>query len=105
MQLSFKISSPQFSGMVPLKNYKGPILKLTPKEEQKIAGLQENINRMEFEIYNLNKIYGSKSHLRVKEFNYYVGRVEKLTLMIDDLKQMIRDIKVKRFNKQKEQFK
>lgn len=49
----------QFTGMVPLKNYKGPMLKLTKADKEKIAALQENINQMEFELYHLERQFNA----------------------------------------------
>ena len=74
-----------FNGMIPLKNYKGPILKLTNSETERIAALQKNINNMEIELYQLNKIFEGK----------------RLTTIQGELKQIIRDIKINRLNAQK----
>ena len=89
-----------FNGMIPLKKYKGPILKLTNEETAKIAVLQENINNAAMEIYNLNRMFGGK-HLTVSQRDYYLNKLYSLEACINELKQMIREIKINRLNKQK----
>ncbi len=89
-----------FNGMIPLKNYKGPILKLTNSETERIAALQKNINNMEIELYQLNKIFEGK-RLTTIQGNYYLNKIEAINAQITELKQIIRDIKINRLNAQK----
>ncbi len=93
----------QFTGMVPLKNYKGPMLKLTKADKEKIAALQENINQMEFELYHLERQFNA-GRLRTEKWNFLAEREGKLLERIDYLKDMIRNIKIERLNKQKKQI-
>lgn len=90
----------QFHGLIPLQKHKGPLLQLTNDEKQKIASLQENITRMEFEMYQLNKIY-DKQFIRTETFQYYANKIDRLQIKINELKDTIREIKINRFNQQK----
>lgn len=92
-------SNIQFRGMVPLKDYKGPILKLTQAEIKNINVLQENINMMEIELYNLDKKYAGK-HLTTEIFQFYAGKWDSLNTEIKSLKEMIRNIKINRLKEQ-----
>lgn len=99
--MNITFSNPiSFNGIIPLKKYTGPILKLTETEEAKISSLQENINNFEMELYNLNKLFEGK-RLSTGQSNYYFNKVMTISAQIDDLKQMIRQIKIDRLNMQK----
>ncbi len=89
-----------FGGMIPLKKYTGPLLKLTKSEEDKISTLQSNINDLEIELYQLSKIYDGKN-LTNGQANYYFNKVESINTQINELKEIIRTIKINRFNEQK----
>ena len=97
MQISQSVS---FQGYIPLKQYKGPVLKLTKDEEAKISALQENINNYEIELYRLTKLYDGKK-LSTNQANYYLNKVETINAHINELKQLIREIKINRLNMQK----
>lgn len=89
-----------FTGLIPLKDYKGPILKLTKSEMAKIADLQENINQLELDLYNIDSKYSEKK-LLTQQLHYYSNK--KLTIIgqINELKEIIKHIKLNRLNKQK----
>lgn len=89
-----------FGGMIPLKKYTGPLLKLTKSEEDKISTLQSNINDLEIELYQLSKIYDGKN-LTNGQANYYFNKVASINTQINELKEIIRTIKINRFNEQK----
>ncbi len=101
MKISPNSLNIQFQGMVPINKYKGPLLQLTEGDKARISELQESINRMEFELYHLNRKFNGK-RLPNREFQYYVSQERRLQAYIEELKEMIQDIKINRFNKQKE---
>ncbi len=87
------ISPIAFNGLVPLKKYKGPLLKLTKAEETKIAALQANINELEIELYNIDK-FCSTRHLTYGQENYYFNKIDIINTHIRELKEEIRKIKI-----------
>lgn len=100
MKISANVSNLQFQGLVPYNQYKGPLLKLTKSEKDKISKLQENINQAEFELYHLQRKYEGK-FLKTEDFDYYAGQVDKLMYRIEELKELIRNIKINRLTMQK----
>lgn len=90
----------QFRGLVPIKKYKGPILKLTDIEKQKIKNLQEQITQLELELYNLQKFYLSKK-LPTKNINYFLDKEYNIKCQIEDYNNQIRNIKISNTNAQK----
>ena len=97
--LKNSVANISFRGLVPKKSYNGPLLNLTDADKAKIAALQENINQMELELYDLNRIYGSK-RLTTEKLNYVYSREEKLNLKIEELQEIIKTIKMNRIKKQ-----
>ena len=87
------VSPISFNGLVPLKKYKGPLLKLTKAEETKIAALQANINELEIELYNIDK-FCSTRHLTYGQENYYFNKIDIINTHIRELKEEIRKIKI-----------
>lgn len=94
-------SNIQFKRMIPLKNYEGPVLKLTQAETKKVQALQESVNQTEIELYNLHKKYSGK-RLPSAQFQFYSSTWDFLEYRIEMLKEMIREIKVNRFAIQKQ---
>lgn len=92
-----------FTGLVPLKKYNGPLLQLTKSEKTKIAALQDNISRLEIDLYRINKFYEGK-HLTTQQSSSYLNKINTISVKIDDLKQLIRDIKTNRLNIQKKEI-
>lgn len=97
--LKNSVANISFRGLVPKKSYNGPLLNLTDADKAKIAALQENINQMELELYDLNRIYGLK-RLTTEKLNYVYSREEKLSLRIEELQEIIKTIKMNRIKKQ-----
>ena len=97
--LKNSVANISFCGLVPKKSYNGPLLNLTDADKAKIAALQANINQMELELYDLNRIYGSK-RLTTEKLNYVYSREEKLSLRIEELQEIIKTIKMNRIKKQ-----
>ena len=89
-----------FGRLVPINEYSGPILKLTKEEIARVSALQENIAQLEIELYGLNKHFSQK-RLLTPEWSYFAGKVDNITTKIDILKDMIKEIKMKRLNSQK----
>ncbi len=94
-------SNVQFRGMVPVTDYKGPVLKLTENDIEKINKLQNSISQLEFEIYGINKLLEYK-RLTPNELNYYYNKLDILDYQIRSLKESIKQIKVNRLNIQKQ---
>ena len=94
-------SNVQFRGMVPVKDYKGPVLKLTEDDIEKINKLQNSISQLEFEIYGINKLFEYKK-LTPNELNFYYNKLDILEFQIKLLKDSIRQIKIDRLNIQKQ---
>lgn len=92
-----------FTGLVPLKKYNGPLLQLTKSEKTKIAALQDNISRLEIDLYRINKFYAGK-HLTTQQNNNYFNKINTINVKIDELKRLIREIKTNRLNIQKKEI-
>lgn len=90
----------QFKGLVPIKNYKGPILKLTEAEQTKIKAIQDNITQLEIELFNLQSFYKNKK-FQTRELEYFIDKEYKIKDQIEEFKNIIRDIKINSLNKQK----
>ena len=98
--LKNSVSNVCFYGLVPKKSYKGPLLNLTDADKTKIAALQENINQMELELYDLSRIYDHKK-LPSEKLDYIWGKQERLNITIIRLKEDIKAIKMNRIKKQR----
>ncbi len=92
-------SNVNFSGLVPKKSYKGPLLKLTETDKKKISALQENIVKMELELYDLSRIYDNKK-LTTEKLDYIWGIEERLKARIESLRENINAIKINRIKMQ-----
>lgn len=85
--------------LVPLKNYQGPLLKLTKEDESKIKMLQGRIITLELEHFSFSKYIACAKTVGI-------NTLEKLwdiehTIWV--LNEEIKNIKRRRFNAQKEQ--
>ncbi len=94
----------QFKGLVPVKNYKGPILKLTKAEQKLITDYQKAITQTECELYKLERAY-QKKKISEKDSNYFNDVHYYLSGKIENLKNKIREIKINRLNLQKGELK
>ena len=89
--------------LVPKSAHKGPILKLTPKEQATIREFETKISELEIEKTNLlSYIQRTKFTNGLEDF--YYEKLETLNYWIDNLRNSIHNIKVERYNKQKEKF-
>lgn len=93
--------NPNFNGkLIPLNEYKGPILKLTKTDKAKIAQLQEKLNDADYELAKINDLY-KKNYRNSSNRNYFEGIIGKLEATIDELKTAIKEIKINRIQKQR----
>ncbi|MCQ2754095.1 MAG: hypothetical protein MJ231_03505 [bacterium] len=92
-----------FRGLVPLKDCKGPTLKLTSEDMKRIRKIQDEITEYEIALYDLDKRYGNKK-LRTMTENFYYGTLDHINRAIDILKKEIRQIKIDRITQQRANF-
>lgn len=100
MKIVNNINSIHFNGLVPLKNYKGPTLKLTDRERLEINTLKEYINQLEIELYKLQKFYQGKK-FQTQKANYFIDKEFTIKCKIEDYQNRIRNIKINNINAQK----
>ena len=94
------IAAQNFRGLIPLSEYKGPILKLTNKEKELIAHYTQEKSLIELEIMKLRSVYDNYKIHNV-DSDWYEDKMGSLVLQRDHLPDLIREIKVNRLNKQK----
>ena len=88
-----------FGVLVPIKNYNGQILKLTKEDKDKINSLQKSISQLEIELYRLEKYFSNK-HLSTQISNYYADKFDNINFKIENLREMIKEIKISRLKSQ-----
>ena len=110
MNLSVMNGGTTFRALKPLSEYKGPILKLTKADKEKIAKYEKQIAQLDIEMMKLNDYAQSRgtgvNHVKnftVEEYgsNYFADQLFSLDAKIDSLKKMIKQIKMNRLEKQK----
>ena len=94
-----------FGALIPANKYKGPLLKLTKEDKTKIAALQEDINRIELEHYKINQYIQTKKNLSFNVLDILYTQSDRLEYRIEQLKNMIREIKMNRLKTQKDALK
>ena len=80
----------------PLNEYKGEILKLTKSDRAKITNYETQIAALECDLYDLNKRI--KPKMQMKDWDYWVNKIIVCEYRIKVLKDLVREIKVNRFN-------
>lgn len=85
--------------LIPLAQYKGPILKLTRNDKAKIAQYRKTISSLELDTYKLEAL--AKKSKSAKETSYFFDKIQRTLFEIEKLREKIREIKIARFNKQK----
>lgn len=95
-----QISQINFNGYIPLKKYKGPTLQLTPAEQARVDVLQENIVKLELSLYKVEKSL-QVSHLPTQKFQSLMDSAYTLKTQINELRELIKEIKRQRFAIQK----
>lgn len=110
MNLSVMNSGTTFGALKPLGEYKGPILKLTKGDKEKIAKYEKQIAQLDIERMKLCDYSGSRgkgvNHVKnftVEEYSsdYFHEQLLKLDDAIDLLQKMVKQIKMNRLEKQK----
>lgn len=98
-------TSPNFAAnkLVSIKDFKGPVLKLTKSDKEKIAKLQDEIVNYDFELAKIRDILQQNEHNTQGSY-YYAGLIDKIEFRISQLLSAIKDIKIARYQKQKEKF-
>ena len=94
------MASQNFRGLIPLSEYKGPILKLTKKEKELIAHYAHEKSLIELEIMRLRSVYDNYKIHNV-DSDWYEDKMGSLVLQRGHLADLINEIKVNRLNKQK----
>ena len=98
------ISSNQtFTALVPKSEYKGPILKLTAKDKEKISKLVSQKSELLFEINFLEKMLNKKKTL--VESSNLLNRIGTLEFRIKEIDETIKSIKTTRLEKQQGKLK
>ena len=100
MLISANYGNVQFSGLVPLKDYKGAILKLTEGDVIRIRQLQSSISQLKCELYKL-ETYANRQKMNSAERDRYSDRALSLDFEIRKLESEIKNIKMNRLNMQK----
>ncbi len=83
----------------PLKDYKGVLLELNDYEKKQIAEYESKISAFECELYNLYNILNKEK--RPGRQDFWCERIMRIEYEIDKLNELIKEIKVNRFNFQK----
>lgn len=91
----------QFGALIPLNKYKGSLLKLTEEDKIKIGKLQEAINKIDFELYQILKLFENKQ-INDNNFEYYANKRLILLSQLQKLQSEIKKIKINRFKIQNE---
>ena len=94
----YPASNQNFRALVPKSEYKGVILKLTPKDKKKIAELISEKSFLEFELVTIDRLLDKKK--TIIESSGLFCRREHLLGQIHTLENMIKEIKTKRLEKQ-----
>ena len=89
-----------FQALIPKDQYKGPILKLTKKEKEQISKYEHQIGGLELELNKLGEFVAKARH-NAAVGDYYSDIMGKIETQIRYLKELIKEIKINRLNKQK----
>ena len=96
---TISLSNQQFKALVPASQYKGPILKLTPKDKEKIARLMDAKTELLFEQGFLEKLLAKKK--KIIESSGLISRISHIEAKISQLEEEIKNIKMNRLKQQK----
>ena len=88
--------------LIPIDKYKGPILKLTELDKEKITQYQDSITSLELNISKFQDFLRKRHN--ANNASYYYDKISRCEYEIDRLKKLIRDIKINRIKIQKEQL-
>ena len=82
--------------LVPLSEYKGKLLKLTPEDEIKISKLQAECEKLDYQYYEMAKYIS----LSQKVSKSRIEALKQVKFCIESLQAQIRDIKINRLSQQ-----
>lgn len=85
--------------LVPLKDFKGPILKLTKKDKEQISQIEAHIQQYEQELIKLESCWNAARNTRKEDS--YDAKIKKLESFVAEARMLIENIKINRLNKQK----
>ena len=94
---NFKASTPARK-LVPLSEYKGPVLKLTEADKEKIAEIRDFIIKLEMEIFKLERYHKFAKYTN----KVYDDIICTLKHGIEAASEEIREIKIARMQQQRE---
>ena len=97
------VTNQNFKALVPKSEYKGVILKLTPKDKEKIAKLVSQKGELELELHAIEHLLNKKK--TIIESSGLMYRRDKIMGEISVLENMIKNIKINRLEKQKAKIK
>lgn len=87
--------------LVPISDYKGPILKLTKKEQAEIADLLSKRSQLSFDLDNVRKILKKNTKTITREWQHLSNVDFSLQSEIERIDRIIKEIKLNRLNIQK----
>lgn len=89
--------------LIPLKDYNGPVLKLTKSEKAKISVMQQQIMDADYELAKMYELFKQNIH-NSGRCNFYESVVQRLQFQIERLKSEIQSIKSNRIQKQRKKI-
>ena len=99
--MKLQINSYQnFNGLIPLSKYKGPILKLTKKEQAEIDAIQDELGKLILEKKSILD-YTSSNNCSVTLYHKLESQIYVIDEKIKFLKAKIQEIKINRITKQR----
>lgn len=93
------VARPISSNLKRLCEYQGPVLKLTPKDKEKISRLRKEIAQIETDMYKLGTYLNGCKDVRSRM--YYSDQMLHFESQIEVMQNQIKNIKIERFLKQK----
>ena len=102
--LTIKSKTELKTRLKPLSEYKGPILKLTSKEQERITKLNQKISELEVDLISIEKKLNKNPKIITKENVILTKLKQEADAKILMLKKIIKDIKINRLNIQKKEL-
>lgn len=94
----------QAKNLIPLSQYKGPVLKLTPKDKEKIGQLMGKKTDLLFELDSINRLLEKRHKTITKEWQKLSNAQITISYQIEKIDNLIKEIKINRLNKQKKKL-
>lgn len=89
--------------LTPLKDYKGVVLKLTNKDKKQIEKYNDEIAKLECDIYNICRYYDK--HKTLQNGEYYMDKLGMIQAAINKFHALIKQVKQNRLDIQKSNLK